>query len=58
MLLKRKVVNQQVAGDREGGTGGQFYQEDFAHLGLRFPAKPYRDLAALFTRLVGREAKS
>lgn len=33
-------------------------REDFAQLGLRFPAKPYRDLAALFTRLVGREAKS
>ena len=30
MLLKRKVVSQQVVGDREGGTGGQFYQEDFA----------------------------
>jgi hypothetical protein len=52
------VVIQQVVGCREGGTGGEFYQEEFAQSGLRFPAKPYGNLAALFTRLVRREAKS
>ena len=30
----------------------QVLREDFAQSGWRFPAKPYQDLAALFTQLV------